>query len=63
MQDFYQKIKTMVKENPNDTILGGKIRNLFSTAEDKDQNEVNAEINQSRQIDLEDMINEVENGD
>lgn len=63
MQDFYQKIKTMVKDNPNDTILGNKIRKLLSDIKDKDQNMVNAEINQSRQIDLEDMINEVENED
>lgn len=63
MQDFYQKIKTIVKDNPNDTILGAKIRKLFSDTEDENQKTINAEINQSRQIDLEDMINEVENED
>lgn len=52
----------MTKETPNDSDLGAKIRNLFWQIEKEDAKKLNAQKAASNQIDLEDMINEVNNG-
>jgi len=53
----------MVKDNPNDSTLGHKIRRMIWDIEKENEKKVNAEKRSSNQIDLEDMINEVKNGD
>lgn len=63
MKDFYKTIKIIVKDNPNDAILGSKVRNIIYNIEKENKKKVNAEKRSSNQIDLEDMINEIENGD
>lgn len=63
MEDFYKIIKTMVKDNPNDSTLGHKVRRMICDIEKENEKKVNAEKRSSNQIDLEDMINEVKNGD
>lgn len=63
MEDFYKIIKTMVKDNPNDSTLGHKVRRMIWDIEKENEKKVNAEKRSSNQIDLEDMINEVKNGD
>lgn len=63
MEDFYKTIKIIVKDNPNDAILGSKVRSIIYNIEKENKKKVNAEKRSSNQIDLEDMINEIENGD
>jgi len=63
MENFYETAKKITMETPNDTQLGARIRQLvLKTEDDKSQN-INANTRKSNQIDLEDMINEVKNGD
>ena len=53
----------MAKETPNDVMLGEKIRHMIWNIEKENEKKVNAEKRSTNQIDLEDMINEVKNGD
>jgi hypothetical protein len=62
MEDFYRIIKTLVKDNPNDSVLGHKVRMIIFDTEKQNEKKVNAEKRSSNQIDLEDMINEVKDG-
>lgn len=61
MKDFYKIIKLIVKDNPNDATLGGKVREIIWNIEKENEKKVNAEKRSSNQIDLEDMINEIKN--
>ena len=63
MEDFYKIIKRMAKDTPNDSMLGEKIRHMIWDIEKENEKRVNAEKRSTNQIDLEDMINEVKNGD
>jgi len=53
----------MAKDTPNDSELGCKIRHLFCQINKENAKKLNAQKAASNQIDLEDMINEVNNGD
>jgi hypothetical protein len=63
MDNFYEVIRQMTKDTPNDSELGGKIRDLFWQIDKENAKKLNAQKAASNQIDLEDMINEVNNGD
>jgi hypothetical protein len=63
MDNFYEVIRQMAKDTPNDSELGGKIRDLFWQIDKENAKKLNAQKAASNQIDLEDMINEVNNGD
>jgi len=63
MDNFYEVIRQMAKDTPNDSELGGKIRHLFCQIDKENAKKLNAQKAASNQIDLEDMINEVNNGD
>lgn len=63
MDNFYEVIRQMAKDTPNDSTLGHKVRRMIWDIEKENEKKVNAEKRSSNQIDLEDMINEVKNGD
>jgi len=63
MDNFYEVIRQMTKDTPNDSQLGSKIRHLFWQIDKENAKKLNAQKTASNQIDLEDMINEVKNGD
>lgn len=52
----------MTKSTPNDPELGGKVRHLIWQIDQENAKRLNAEKAASNQIDLEDLINEVKNG-
>ena len=53
----------MTKDTPNDADLGAKIRAMYWQINKENAKKLNAQKAASNQIDLEDMINEVKNGD
>jgi hypothetical protein len=63
MDNFYEIIMQMTKDTPNDADLGGKIRAMYWQINKENAKKLNAQKAASNQIDLEDMINEVNNGD
>lgn len=63
MEDFYKLIRQITKDTPNDSALGEKIRHLIWNIDKANEQKLNAQKKASKQIDLEDMINEIQNGD
>lgn len=63
MEDFYKLIRQITKDTPNDAALGEKIRHLIWNIDKANEQKLNAQKKASKQIDLEDMINEIQNGD
>jgi hypothetical protein len=63
MEDFYKTIKLIVNDNPNDSVLGHKVRRMIWDIEKENEKKVNAMKRSSNQIDLEDLINDIKNGD
>ena len=62
MENFYNLIKTTTLKTSNNFELGSKIRSIVQKIEDENAKKLNAQKAVSNQIDLEDMINEVNNG-
>ena len=62
MENFYNLIKQAAKDNPNDSQLGETIRHLIEQIEENNAKKLRAQKAASTQIDLEDMIKEIKNG-
>jgi len=62
MDNFYEVIKQMTKDNPNNADLGEEVRSIIWQIDKENAKKLNAQKATSNQIDLEDMINEINNG-
>lgn len=59
MDNIVKQLRFIIKDNPNDSDLGRKIRHFFWQIDKENTKKLNAKKAASNQVDLEDLIREL----